>query len=48
MASEYRLASYAEGGLAPKAGVLVGERVVPAATLLRDAGGGTRARDSRF
>jgi hypothetical protein len=34
MASEYRLVSYAEGGVAPKAGVLVGERVVPAATLL--------------
>lgn len=33
MASEYRLVSYADGG-APKAGVLAGERVVPAATLL--------------
>jgi len=33
MASEYRLLSYAEDGKA-KAGVLVGERVVPAATLL--------------
>ena len=32
MASEYRLVSYADG--APKAGVLVGERIVPAATLL--------------
>jgi 2-keto-4-pentenoate hydratase/2-oxohepta-3-ene-1,7-dioic acid hydratase in catechol pathway len=34
MASEYRLVSYADGGGAPKAGVLVGERVVPAASLL--------------
>jgi len=34
MASEYRLVSYADGGGAPKAGVLVGERVVPAAALL--------------
>jgi 2-keto-4-pentenoate hydratase/2-oxohepta-3-ene-1,7-dioic acid hydratase in catechol pathway len=34
MASGYRLVSYAEGGAAPKAGVLVGERVVPAASLL--------------
>ena len=39
MASEYRLVSYAEGGVAPKAGVLVGERVVPAATLLQGADG---------
>ena len=38
MASEYRLVSYADGG-APKAGVLVGERVVPAATLLEGADG---------
>ena len=38
MASEYRLVSYADGG-APKAGVLVGERVVPAATLLKGAAG---------
>ena len=34
MASEYRLVSYADGG-APRAGVLVGDRVVPAATLLQ-------------
>jgi 2-keto-4-pentenoate hydratase/2-oxohepta-3-ene-1,7-dioic acid hydratase in catechol pathway len=34
MASEYRLVSYADGGGAPKAGVLVGERVVAAAALL--------------
>ena len=34
MASGYRLVSYTEGGGAPKAGVLVGERVVPAAALL--------------
>lgn len=33
MASGYRLVSYANGG-APKAGVLVGERIVPAASLL--------------
>ena len=33
MASEYRLVSYAHGGAA-QAGVLVGDRVVPAATLL--------------
>ena len=33
MAAEYRLVSYADGG-APKAGVLAGERVVPAAPLL--------------
>jgi 2-keto-4-pentenoate hydratase/2-oxohepta-3-ene-1,7-dioic acid hydratase in catechol pathway len=33
MASEYRLVSYADGGTT-KAGVLVGERVVPAAALL--------------
>jgi 2-keto-4-pentenoate hydratase/2-oxohepta-3-ene-1,7-dioic acid hydratase in catechol pathway len=33
MASEYRLVSYEDGGK-PKAGVLVGERVVPAASLL--------------
>jgi 2-keto-4-pentenoate hydratase/2-oxohepta-3-ene-1,7-dioic acid hydratase in catechol pathway len=39
MASEYRLVSYADGGLTSKAGVLVGERIVPAATLLRDAAG---------
>jgi len=39
MASEYRLVSYVEGGVAPKAGVLVGERVVPAATLLPGADG---------
>lgn len=39
MASEYRLVSYAEDGVAPKAGVLVGERVVPAATLLQGADG---------
>ena len=38
MASEYRLVSYADSG-APKAGVLVGERVVPAATLLKGADG---------
>jgi 2-keto-4-pentenoate hydratase/2-oxohepta-3-ene-1,7-dioic acid hydratase in catechol pathway len=34
MASEYRLASYTDGGPAPKAGVLIGDRIVPAATLL--------------
>lgn len=39
MASEYRLVSYAEDGVAPKAGFLVGERVVPAATLLQSADG---------
>jgi 2-keto-4-pentenoate hydratase/2-oxohepta-3-ene-1,7-dioic acid hydratase in catechol pathway len=33
MAAEYRLVSYGNGG-APKAGVLVGERVLPAAPLL--------------
>ena len=33
MAAEYRLVSYADGGAA-KAGVLIGDRVVPAATLL--------------
>ncbi|HEY7999545.1 MAG TPA: fumarylacetoacetate hydrolase family protein [Pseudolabrys sp.] len=38
MASEYRLVSYADGG-APKAGVLVDERVVPAVSLLQGAGG---------
>ncbi len=38
MASEYRLVSYADGG-APKAGVLVGERVVGAASLLQGASG---------
>ena len=36
MASGYRLVSYLDGG-APKAGVLVGERVVPAASLLAGA-----------
>ncbi len=35
MASEYRLVSYADGGSTQKAGVLVGERVVPATTLLQ-------------
>ena len=39
MSSDYRLVSYAEDGVAPKAGVLVGERVVPAATLLQGADG---------
>jgi 2-keto-4-pentenoate hydratase/2-oxohepta-3-ene-1,7-dioic acid hydratase in catechol pathway len=34
MASGYRLVSYADGGPALKAGVLVGERIVPAAALL--------------
>jgi 2-keto-4-pentenoate hydratase/2-oxohepta-3-ene-1,7-dioic acid hydratase in catechol pathway len=34
MAAEYRLVSYTDGGRAPKAGVLIGERVVPAASLL--------------
>ena len=34
MASEYRLVSYTDGGPAPKAGVLIGDRIVPAATLL--------------
>ena len=38
MASEYRLVSYLEGGRA-KAGVLIGERVVPADLLLQGAGG---------
>ena len=37
MASGYRLVSYAEGGTSPKAGVVVGERVVPAASLLPGA-----------
>ena len=36
MAAEYRLVSYADGGAA-KAGVLIGDRVVPAATLLAGA-----------
>jgi len=39
MPSGYRLVSYADGGGAPKAGVLIGERVVPASTLLKDANG---------
>jgi 2-keto-4-pentenoate hydratase/2-oxohepta-3-ene-1,7-dioic acid hydratase in catechol pathway len=39
MASEYRLVSYADGGIAAKAGVLVGERIVPAAKLLQGADG---------
>jgi len=39
MASEYRLVSYTDGAATPKAGVLVGERVVPAATLLQGADG---------
>jgi 2-keto-4-pentenoate hydratase/2-oxohepta-3-ene-1,7-dioic acid hydratase in catechol pathway len=34
MASEYRLVSYTDGGPVPKAGVLIGERIVPAAALL--------------
>jgi 2-keto-4-pentenoate hydratase/2-oxohepta-3-ene-1,7-dioic acid hydratase in catechol pathway len=38
MAAEYRLVSYADGGAA-KAGVLIGDRVVPAATLLAGADG---------
>ena len=37
MASEYRLISYEEGGTA-KAGVLVGDRVTPAAALLQGGG----------
>jgi 2-keto-4-pentenoate hydratase/2-oxohepta-3-ene-1,7-dioic acid hydratase in catechol pathway len=39
MASGYRLVSYTTKGGAPKAGVLVGERVIPAATLLANADG---------
>jgi 2-keto-4-pentenoate hydratase/2-oxohepta-3-ene-1,7-dioic acid hydratase in catechol pathway len=39
MASEYRLVSYADDGRAAQAGVLVGERVVPAASLLQGVGG---------
>jgi 2-keto-4-pentenoate hydratase/2-oxohepta-3-ene-1,7-dioic acid hydratase in catechol pathway len=39
MASEYRLVSYADGGVTPKAGVLVGERIVPAASLLQGVSG---------
>jgi len=38
MSSGYRLVSYANGG-APMAGVLLGERIVPAATLLRSVDG---------
>ena len=38
MAAEYRLVSYADGGAA-KAGVLIGDRVVPAAMLLAGADG---------
>jgi 2-keto-4-pentenoate hydratase/2-oxohepta-3-ene-1,7-dioic acid hydratase in catechol pathway len=38
MASEYRLVSYLDGG-ATKAGVLVGERIVPAVSLLENADG---------
>jgi 2-keto-4-pentenoate hydratase/2-oxohepta-3-ene-1,7-dioic acid hydratase in catechol pathway len=41
MASEYRLISYTDGGGAPKAGVLAGERVLPAAALLQGASDGT-------
>jgi 2-keto-4-pentenoate hydratase/2-oxohepta-3-ene-1,7-dioic acid hydratase in catechol pathway len=37
MAAEYRLVSYTEGGGAPKAGVKIGERIVPAALLLPGA-----------
>lgn len=37
MASEYRLVSYLDGGRTPKAGVLIGERVLPAASLLQGA-----------
>jgi 2-keto-4-pentenoate hydratase/2-oxohepta-3-ene-1,7-dioic acid hydratase in catechol pathway len=39
MASEYRLVSYTDGGVAPKAGVLVGNRIVPPAALLQGATG---------
>jgi 2-keto-4-pentenoate hydratase/2-oxohepta-3-ene-1,7-dioic acid hydratase in catechol pathway len=38
MASEYRLLSYLDAG-ATKAGVLVGERILPAVSLLENAGG---------
>ncbi len=38
MASEYRLVSYLDAG-ATKAGVLVGERIVPAVSLLENASG---------
>ena len=38
MAPGYRLVSYADAG-SPKAGVLVGDRIVPAASLLRGADG---------
>jgi 2-keto-4-pentenoate hydratase/2-oxohepta-3-ene-1,7-dioic acid hydratase in catechol pathway len=41
MASGYRLVSYTEDGAAPQAGVLVGERVVPAAALLAGVGAET-------
>ena len=52
MASEYRLVSYDDGGT-PKAGVLVGERVVPVAALLPGLDGSSvlgilRAWDRRF
>lgn len=43
MASGYRLVSYTRGGGAPDAGVLVGERVIPAATLLHGLDGVDRS-----
>jgi 2-keto-4-pentenoate hydratase/2-oxohepta-3-ene-1,7-dioic acid hydratase in catechol pathway len=39
MGSDYRLVSYGEGVSTAKAGVLVGDRIVPAATLLKGASG---------
>jgi len=39
MSSGYRLVSYTNGASAPIAGVLVGERIVPAATLLNGVNG---------
>lgn len=39
MANEYRLVSYADGADGARAGVLVNDRVVPAASLLKDVAG---------
>lgn len=39
MTTGYRLVSYRDGGQGARAGVLVGEQIVPAESLLKDAGG---------
>lgn len=37
MSSDYRLVSYVDGVRGPSAGVLIGERVVPATSLLQNS-----------